>query len=114
VVWRHDHAVPHSLDVDGHTAVAGMRINEAIYAARPAGAAWSSVNDLLRYVEMELADGVLPDGTRYVSEQTYSNGAAPRSLSEAPEATVWGSWSTIPGECQWCTMAGTSPAFIPT
>jgi CubicO group peptidase (beta-lactamase class C family) len=69
VVWRHDHAVPHSLDVDGHTAVAGMRINEAIYAARPAGAAWSSVNDLLRYVEMELADGVLPDGTRYVSEQ---------------------------------------------
>jgi CubicO group peptidase (beta-lactamase class C family) len=69
VAWQHDHAVPHSLDVDGHTAVAGMGINEAIYAARPAGAAWSSVDDLLRYVEMELADGVLPDGTRYVSEQ---------------------------------------------
>jgi CubicO group peptidase (beta-lactamase class C family) len=46
-----------------------MGINEAIYAARPAGAAWSSVDDLLRYVEMELAEGVLPDGTRYVSEQ---------------------------------------------
>jgi CubicO group peptidase (beta-lactamase class C family) len=64
-----DHAVPHGLDVDGHTAVAGMGINEAIYAARPAGAAWSSVNELLRYVQMELANGVLPDGTRYVSEQ---------------------------------------------
>ncbi|HEX6773426.1 MAG TPA: serine hydrolase domain-containing protein, partial [Acidobacteriaceae bacterium] len=64
-----DHATPHSLDVDGHTAIAGMGINEAIYAARPAGAAWSSVDDLLRYVQMELANGVLPDGSRYVSEQ---------------------------------------------
>lgn len=67
--WSGDHAVPHGLDVDGHTAVAGMGINQAIYAARPAGAAWSSVDELLRYVQMELANGVLPDGTRYVSEQ---------------------------------------------
>jgi CubicO group peptidase (beta-lactamase class C family) len=66
---KHDHATPHALDVDGHTQIAGMGINEAIYAARPAGAAWSSVNDMLRYVQMELANGVLPDGTRYVSEQ---------------------------------------------
>jgi CubicO group peptidase (beta-lactamase class C family) len=64
-----DHATPHALDVDGHTAIAGMGINEAVYAARPAGAAWSSVDDLLRYVQMELANGVLPDGSRYVSEQ---------------------------------------------
>jgi CubicO group peptidase (beta-lactamase class C family) len=69
VAEQHDHATPHALDVDGHTAIAGMGINDAIYAARPAGAAWSSVDDLLRYVQMELANGVLPDGTRYVSEQ---------------------------------------------
>jgi hypothetical protein len=35
---------------------------------RPAGGAWSSVNDVLKYVQMELAMGLLPDGTRYVSE----------------------------------------------
>jgi len=64
-----DHATPHGFDVDGHTAVAGMGINDSIRAARPAGAAWSSVNDLLHYVQMELADGVLPDGKRYVSQQ---------------------------------------------
>jgi CubicO group peptidase (beta-lactamase class C family) len=69
VVRQHDHATPHALDVDGHTEVAAMGINEAIYAARPAGAAWSSIDDMLRYVEMELANGVLADGTRYVSEQ---------------------------------------------
>lgn len=64
-----NHATPHGLDVDGHTAVAGMGINDSIRAARPAGAAWSAVNDMLRYVQMELADGLLPDGTRYVSKE---------------------------------------------
>jgi CubicO group peptidase (beta-lactamase class C family) len=64
-----DHATPHGMDVDGHTAVAGMGINDSIRAARPAGAAWSAVSDMLRYVQMELANGVLPDGKRYVSKE---------------------------------------------
>lgn len=63
-----DHATPHSLDADGHTAIAGTGIIHSIRAARPAGGAWSSVNDMLRYVQMELAKGVLPNGQRYVSE----------------------------------------------
>lgn len=65
-----NHATPHGLDVDGHTAIAGMGINDSIRAARPAGAAWSAVSDMLRYVQMELADGVLPDGQRYVSKES--------------------------------------------
>lgn len=64
-----NHATPHGLDVDGHTAVAGMGINESIRPARPAGAAWSAVSDMLRYVQMELANGLLPDGSRYVSKE---------------------------------------------
>ncbi|WP_243042802.1 serine hydrolase domain-containing protein [Dyella sedimenti] len=64
-----DHATPHGLDVDGHVAVASMAINDTIRAARPAGAAWSSVADLLRYVQVELAEGLLPDGKRYVSKE---------------------------------------------
>ncbi|MFC4528992.1 serine hydrolase domain-containing protein [Dyella halodurans] len=63
-----DHATPHGLDVDGHTAVAGMGVNDSFRAARPAGAAWSAVSDMLRYVQMELANGLLPNGQRYVSE----------------------------------------------
>jgi CubicO group peptidase (beta-lactamase class C family) len=63
-----NHATPHGFDVDGHTAVAGMGINDSIRAARPAGAAWSSIDDMLNYVQMELANGVLPDGKRYVSK----------------------------------------------
>ena len=65
---RGDHAEPHGLDVDGKTARADAGINATVMAARPAGAAWSDVDDLLRYVRMELDKGVLPDGRRYISE----------------------------------------------
>jgi CubicO group peptidase (beta-lactamase class C family) len=39
-----------------------------VYPARPAGAAWSNINDMLRYVQMELAKGILQEGKRYISE----------------------------------------------
>src|SRR5262249_2064413 len=63
-----NHAMPHGYDVDGKTERASMGINEGIMPVRPAGAAWSNVNDMLRYVQMELNKGVLPDGKRYISE----------------------------------------------
>src|SRR5262249_5122663 len=34
---------------------------------RPAGGMWTSVNDLAKYLQMELAGGLLPDGKRLVS-----------------------------------------------
>jgi CubicO group peptidase (beta-lactamase class C family) len=61
-------ARPHSFNIDHEVVVAGMGINNTIIASRPAGAAWSTVNDLLRYVQMELDRGLLPDGTRYIGE----------------------------------------------
>jgi len=64
-----NHANPHSPDVDGKPAKGLMAINYAIIPARPAGAAWSSVRDMLKYVSMELAEGKLPDGTIYISKE---------------------------------------------
>ena len=63
-----DHAMPHGFDVDGRTAPASMDLNYTILPARPAGAAWSNVNDMLRYVQMELDEGMLSDGKRYIDE----------------------------------------------
>jgi CubicO group peptidase (beta-lactamase class C family) len=63
-----NHASPHSVDVDGKQALALMGVNYAAIPVRPAGAAWSSVNDMLRYVAMELAVGKLPDGEQYIGE----------------------------------------------
>src|SRR5262245_1359347 len=64
-----NHALPHAPDVDGKTSHAVMEVNYSIIPVRPAGAAWSSVRDVLKYVAMELAEGQLPDGRRYIARE---------------------------------------------
>ena len=73
-----NHASPHSPDIDGKPAKALMAINYAIVPLRPAGAAWSSVRDMLKYVSLELAEGKLPDGTTYISKQPLLERRAPQ------------------------------------
>lgn len=63
-----NHAAPHALDIDGKQRVATMGINDAGIPSRPDGAAWSTVRDMLRYVQMELSKGRLPSGKRYIAE----------------------------------------------
>jgi len=58
-----NHASSHSQNADGHTAKAMTAINDAVIPARPAGGAWSSVRDMLKYISMELAEGMLADGS---------------------------------------------------
>ena len=64
-----DHAAPHAPTIDGKPALAVMELNYSIIPLRPAGAAWSNVNDMLRYVSMELANGKLPDGKAYIPKE---------------------------------------------
>jgi CubicO group peptidase (beta-lactamase class C family) len=73
-----NHAGSHSPDADGKTAKAVTAINDAIIPARPAGGAWSSVNDMLKYVSLELAEGKLPDGTTYISKEPLLERRAPQ------------------------------------
>ena len=61
--------MPHAPDIDGKPARAVMEVNYSIIPLRPAGAAWSNVRDMLTYISMELAEGKLPDGERYVSQE---------------------------------------------
>ena len=61
-------ARPHGLDIDHKVQVMDMGLNDTIVASRPAGAAWGTVNDLLKYVQMEIDRGLLPDGSRYIGE----------------------------------------------
>jgi CubicO group peptidase (beta-lactamase class C family) len=65
---RGNHAAPHGQDVDGATVPASMDLQYTAIPSRPDGGAWSNVRDLLRYVQMELDGGALPDGTRYIAE----------------------------------------------
>ena len=63
-----NHAGPHEDDIDGAPTLARMDMNYSILPVRPAGGMWTSARELARYLELELARGLLPDGTRLVSE----------------------------------------------
>ena len=71
-------ATAHAPDVDGKPALAEARTNLSIVPVRPAGGAWSSVNDVMKYVAMELAEGKLPDGTAYISKDALLARRAPQ------------------------------------
>lgn len=63
-----NHASPHADDVNGKQMVASMDLNYSVYPHRPAGGVWTSAHDLIRYVQLELAKGKLPNGKILVSE----------------------------------------------
>jgi CubicO group peptidase (beta-lactamase class C family) len=65
---RGNHASPHSFNVDAKQKVASMDLNYSIQPHRPAGGVWTSAHDLIRYVQLELARGKLPNGKVLVSE----------------------------------------------
>lgn len=62
-----DHASPHGQNLDGVTKIQTSPINDVAIPYRPAGEAWSSPHDLIKYVQNELTQGVLPNGKRLVS-----------------------------------------------
>ena len=71
-------AAAHAPDIDGKPALAAHEINYSVLALRPAGAAWSTVRDMLKYVQMELAEGKLPSGKQYVSKEALLARRAPQ------------------------------------
>ena len=73
-----DHAMPHAPDVNDKPSHAVMDVNYSVIPLRPAGGAWSSVDDVLKYVRMELANGELPDGKRYISKEALLARRAPQ------------------------------------
>lgn len=73
-----NHASAHAPDVDGKPAKALMSVNYAVIPVRPAGAAWSSVRDMLKYVSMELTEGKLPDGKTFISKEPLLERRAPQ------------------------------------
>jgi CubicO group peptidase (beta-lactamase class C family) len=87
-VLRGNFASPHGDDVDGKTTLARMDMNYSMVPVRPAGGMWTSARDLSKYLEMELARGVLPDGKRLVSEENLLERR--RAQIETNEDTAYG------------------------
>ena len=75
-----DIAQPHGDDVDGKVTRARMDLNYSVLPVRPAGGVWTSARELSKYVEMELAKGMLPGGKRLVSEENLLARRKPQVL----------------------------------
>jgi CubicO group peptidase (beta-lactamase class C family) len=73
-----DHASPHGDDVDGKPAVANIAFDYSVMPHRPAGGVWTSAHDLIRYVQLELAQGKLPNGKQLVSPENLLARRAPQ------------------------------------
>lgn len=63
-------AFPHAIGFGGKAEVLPLALEGGVSSVAPAGAAWSNVLDLARYLLVELSEGFLPDGTRVVGKET--------------------------------------------
>jgi CubicO group peptidase (beta-lactamase class C family) len=68
VLASDDYAQPHGLDLAGAYHPAWLEDDERyVLTVAPAGALWSNATEMASYLQMELAGGIAPDGTRVAS-----------------------------------------------
>lgn len=68
VLKRDNHAMPHRLDWGGDNEKVDLSMERFVDPIAPAGARWSTARDMGKYLQLQLARGVLPGGARLVSE----------------------------------------------
>lgn len=79
VLASRNYATPHTLNLDMSYSPLPLEIEAAILdPIAPAGAYWSNVLDMARYLQMQLAQGVAPDGTVIASPENLAVTWAPQ------------------------------------
>jgi CubicO group peptidase (beta-lactamase class C family) len=73
VLASRNYATPHTLNLDMSYSPLPLEIEAAILdPIAPAGAYWSNVLDMARYLQMQLAQGVAPDGAVIASPENLA------------------------------------------
>jgi CubicO group peptidase (beta-lactamase class C family) len=65
---KKDHASPHAENLKAEVTPIPLQDEESVLSVRPAGAAWSNIHDMARFLEVELNKGKTPEGKQVVSE----------------------------------------------
>jgi len=79
-----NHAIPHSYDIETEDLIPiATDFERFAIPVAPAGAVWSNVEDMARYLMTDLHHGVAPDGTRVVSEENLA-------VTQSPEIFIGG------------------------
>ena len=72
VIADENYALPHTIGVEVPYELAPLSMERVVVPVAPAGAHWSNVLDMARYLLTELGEGVAPDGTRVVSSENLA------------------------------------------
>jgi CubicO group peptidase (beta-lactamase class C family) len=72
VMAQGDYAIPHTLMLDNTYEPMPLEFERSLEAIGPAGAHWSTLDDMARYMVTQLAEGVAPDGQRVVSAENLN------------------------------------------
>lgn len=67
-----NYAIPHAVDFDFSYEPMPLEIERLLDPVAPAGAHWSTLDDMARYLITQLAQGVAPDGAQVVSAQNLA------------------------------------------
>lgn len=67
---RGEHGNPHQLNIEtGNYEPINLDLEKSLLSIAPAGAHWSTAEDMSRYLLTQLDEGVVPNGKRVVSEE---------------------------------------------
>jgi CubicO group peptidase (beta-lactamase class C family) len=81
-----NHATPHSTDLEETHRVVPMAHERFATYIRPSGGVWTNVRDMSRYLLVELARGVTPEGKRVVGEASLTHRWEPQVKISADAA----------------------------
>jgi len=80
---RGDYAIPHGMLVTSELAPIGLEVEEFLLPIAPAGGHWSTLDDMLKYMVVQLNDGAAPDGAQVVSAENLLETRKPQIAIDA-------------------------------
>jgi CubicO group peptidase (beta-lactamase class C family) len=78
VVADDDYATPHGLNYKNEYVPIALDLEKVLVPATPAGAHWSTLEDMSKYLIMQLNDGVTANGMRVVSAENLNETRKPQ------------------------------------
>jgi CubicO group peptidase (beta-lactamase class C family) len=117
---RGNHATPHGMLIEGGYEPLPLAYEQSLLPIGPAGGHWSTLEDMARYMVVQLNNGATADGTRVVSEENLLVTRVPqvKISAEASYGLGWmiSDWRGLPMiEHGGNTLGFTSDfSFLPT
>ncbi len=102
-----DLASPHAIDFDGRITPLPQKMDNTVYAIAPAGAVWSTAQDLSQYVILELNQGKIGDKTLLTNESIDLRRKPQIKIDESAQYGLGLIYDSVKGLQTWGHSGGT-------